>query len=618
MDDRASRIANIERQARINALEAKRVAASANNAAKPPTHEFSDREEQLMSLGGYGMADKFFDEATFGFLPKAVAAGQAALGVGSEGFGYDGDFSDRYDSNLAVERERKRRYEEDAPVRSGIASGAGMLYGGGGLMRAGLTTSKLAAKAPKMLKSAASIASAGADAAAYGALHAVGNDKDVSDAASASGAIGAGLSAIPVVGRGIANTATARNIGKALVNKAGEFTPIHLAAKGTQLGNFFRNVVGRSFFGHPIIRGQTDDVIKRETNKYAEDAVNQVAKNAGGFNKMVRKLYKEALPKGAEPLTAFKDGNHTINQLASRIKEGYQRVWDGAKPISRKTLEDLDDLMQSEGLSANALNDFKALAKKIHEHAVGPEPSKLIGSNALLAKPTGASDDAARLIDREIKRYSGKFDTFTDNEVVKALTNRVRQNMTDAGKAAVKDLDSKYASYLILKDASKKALTNNGTFNAKELVSSIKSNGKNYDAGAEPLARTGRALDKATKMGDEALKTLEKTHKAKISGITEASPAKSIGTAEKMVNTGFLGSPAALLGVPGLAATLPAGATAGRLLSTPTGQKLVAGQLRGQKLGRVALRKWDRSPIAKMLRESGRATARTAGNAIEE
>jgi hypothetical protein len=597
--DNSARIAELRKNIRIAELQASIAAAEAPTKADGAARAFSADEERNMDLQGYGMADKFFNEATFGLLPKAGAALQSAAGMSSEGdiFNYDGDFSDRYESNMDIEKERKRRYEEENPIRSGVAGVAGSLYGGGGLMRSGATATRFLDDAAKGVGAGAKRIGAGAiDAAGFGALHAIGNDEDIGTSAGISGAIGAGLSAIPVVGRSIANTATARRLGKALVNKAGEFTPYNIADKTTSyMADFYRNRVGKSFFGKHTLTEQSNAAIAREEAKNAQKVIAQGVKDQGSFSGFIKKLYKEATPKGANPINAFKEGDHTINQLKGRFTDGYRNVWTNSRPASKALLTRLDNIMKTDGLSADALNTFKILKKNIETHVGKPE--------------------ANRLIDREIKKYSGKFAQQSDNDIVKELTAEVRKNLSKKGAAVVVDLDKRYASYLVLQNASKKAIATNGNFDEKQLMSAISTVGKNNASGSEPLVKTGRGLYNSVQAAKKAEKEALEAHTARIAGKKAASPPTSTGTMEQIANTAMLGSPIGLTGSVALAPlTIPIGLGVAKTASTPTAQRVLAGQMPWQTQGRAALREYDRSKYADALRTGGKALAATVGS----
>lgn len=605
MSDQA-RIAELQKKIRIAELQASIAAAEATPepTAADGEREFSQEEEAWIQRSGksYGMGSKFADEATFGFLKKAGSASMAALGMDGAGgvLNYEGDFSDRYDTLLDAEKEVKRRYEEANPIKSGIASVTGGVYGAGGLMKSGVTATKLMNTTAKGGKAAAKrILAGGADAAMLGGLHAAGNDKDILANAGTSGAIGTAISAVPVVGRGIANTATARRVSKSLLNKAKEFTPYNLADKSTNyMADFYRTRVGKSFFGKHAMTEQSNAVIAREEKKYATKAVERGIKSAGDFKSYIKNLYREATPKGAKPMDAFKTGDYTVNQLKSRFTTGYEKVWDKSRPASKALVARLDKIMKTDGLSADALNTFKILRKNINAH---------------LGKP-----GANRLIDREIKKYGGKFAQQADNDIVKELTAEVRKNLTKKGAAAVVDLDKRYSNYLVLQSATKKALKNNGNFDENDLISSISSVGKNNASGSEPLVKSGRNLYNAVNANKDKEAELLAAHQARIAAKKAASPEAKAGTMEQLANTALLGSPMGLFGVAGAPAVLPAGVAVAKIASLPNVQRTVAGQMPWQTTGRAALRQYDRSSMAEALRTGGRAIARTAGNDVLE
>lgn len=599
---KAARIAELQKNIRIAELQAKIAEQEAATPERPSSdggsREFNEAENEYMARSNYGMSDKFMDEASFGFLPKAGAALQAGLGMSSEGgvLNYDEDFSDRYESNLEAEREMKRRYTEENPIKSGSAGVLGAVYGGGGLMKGGATATRFLNSGAKGFKAGAKRFGANViDAMGFGALHAAGNDEDILKNAATSGAVSAGISTIPIVGRGIANTATARRVSKSLLDKAGNFTPYNLADKSTNyMADFYRNRVGKAFLGKHAISSQSNAAMAREEAKYVEKTLAAGVKAEGGFKNYVSRLYNEALPKGAKPVVSPSSGDTAVAQLKDRFVEGYSKVWDKSRPASKSLVGRLEGIMKTDGLSADALNAFKILKKNVNAH---------------LGKP-----EANRLIDREIKKYSGSFVQQADNDIVKELTAEVRKNLTKKGAIDALDLDTKYASYLVLKDTAKKAIATDGVFDEKQLMSAIKSVGKNNAPGEEPLVNTGRALYKSTQATKEAEKAALAAHKAKMAAKKAASPPTSTGTMEQLGNTALLAAPLPFLGATGAAATIPVGAGVAKVLAMPDVQRAAAGQLRAQTAGRAALRGYDKSELANALRTGGRAFAATAGN----
>lgn len=193
-------------------------------ATKFPDAVKAKGEEALAGEGSdlvgafMGGLDRLADGMTFGLAPKIRAAGRAAL--------TDMDYSEA----LEHDREKEAEFRKEQPVASAVNEIGGTMLTGGGLMKAGLSATKLVDPAIKGARGlAARSAAVGADSAAIGATQAAGNDQDIGKGALTGFATGAvSNAALEPIAKALGRAMTRKQVRKqapsteALKQRAGE------------------------------------------------------------------------------------------------------------------------------------------------------------------------------------------------------------------------------------------------------------------------------------------------------------------------------------------------------------------------------------------------------------
>lgn len=297
---------------------------AAINDNKDPKEAMAD-EEAWSSEDSLAAAQRFFSSMAAGFGDEV---GIATAAVISRLFIEDTPIAEIY----RQEKERYNREQEEFKKRHGGAAVAADIAGA---VSSPLTFVKGAQAANALTRGAMQLGRAATEGAIYGAGMADEMGKSRLEGAGEGAALGAlgygavrtGLAALGKTGR----TLFGRKIEGDLVDEAGDFVPITLAAKrdGAEgfIRTFYRDVVAPSFGGKGIVRGQEERIIlkaedvlenqKQFTRDLIEGSKEKVAELKTEFNEGFKLLGKQK--KEAEALLA-KDTATTVAPLEAKLK----------------------------------------------------------------------------------------------------------------------------------------------------------------------------------------------------------------------------------------------------------------------------------------------------------
>lgn len=529
----------------------------------PEAIEYQDNERR----DPYSYRDKLASGLTLGYNDKIIAARDAALGIGPEGgvFNYEGDFSDRYKGNLTAERRRETAYDKENPVLGAATEMVGTGVLGGGLANAGITATKLVPQALKGIpKALATITAASGEGAAYGALSANANDTSEAEGAGMGATFGAAFSALPMGVRKALNSAVSRKIGKTLMDKAGNFTPINIAAgEESLLRSIYQKVVGVAYGGSELHK-QSRKVLERTIAK--QEAANLI------HNK---KAIDAAMPKGH---TTSNVGRDAMSDLKTAYNDAYTSAWAGATKYTKAGVKRFKDLASklSGGSTVNGRAKITALTDQLDDQLKQGNP------------------EALRAFDNTL-RVEAKQAVLNDPDLAKninLLRDTYKANLNKNVKAKIDVVDKTYPSYLTVKKAAVNDMTKKSVFEGAPLARASK------QVGGETKAGTGKSplIDEADAQIASAAKTKEQTDLIK-----KRMPPDSPNFIQRATTTAGLGAvplgPVSLLTPLSLAAaplTLPAGALMANRLAKPGVQQFIAGQGKNQRSIAAALRGYDR------------------------
>jgi hypothetical protein len=338
-------------------------------------------EEAWSSDDSLATAQRFFSGMALGWGDElGIAAGAAISALFIE----DTPFSQIYKE----EKEKYDRQQEEFKKRQG---GAALTADIAGAVASPLTwmsaPASLAAKAPAAAQFAGNVARAGAEGAIYGA--GMAEEGQRLEGAQEGALLGAGgYTAIRagIKGLGLAGKAAfSRKIEGDLVDEAGEFIPITLAAKrdGAEgfIRTFYRDVVAPSFGGKGIIRSQEDRIILK-----GED----VLENQKQFT---RDLIEGSKEKVAEIKTQFNEG---VKVLGQQKKEA-------EKLLSKDTATSVAPLeVKLKTLESGKAEEIFGKAAKQTQQIVDGQRFNFRNSAFVSSLPAGAtSNDLARIMKLE-------------------------------------------------------------------------------------------------------------------------------------------------------------------------------------------------------------------------
>tara|TARA_R110002020_G_scaffold230092_5_gene440885 strand:+ start:8120 stop:10210 length:2091 start_codon:yes stop_codon:yes gene_type:complete len=217
-------------------------------AKKAARQQAAPQEPQEAERNWYDPVRAVTSGMTLGFgdeIGSAVAAAAAKIAGSEEEYG------EIYTGMMESLQDERKAYEKAHPGEALALNVAGGLATGG----ASLSQLKNLGKTGKFIASVAEGTAGG-----YGSA-----DMDKRGQGAGTGAaISAGLGAIPVVGRGLANTVSKRRVAQEL-GKGEDFIPLNLAADGG-LSSFYKNTVGRAFGGEKVL-DQSKRVLNKALNK---------------------------------------------------------------------------------------------------------------------------------------------------------------------------------------------------------------------------------------------------------------------------------------------------------------------------------------------------------------
>ena len=269
-------------------------------------------------------SQRFFSSMALGFGDEIGVGAAAAIASLSE----DSDFSDIYKEMKADYDARQEAFEQRQPEAAMAADIAGAVVSPATWLAA---PASLAARAGTVTKVLGNIARAGTEGAIYGAGTAEegqrleGAQEGAMYGAGGYTAIRAGLKGLGLGGRVLFS----RKIEGDLVDEAGDFIPITLAAK-TEGGEdiirtFYRDVVAPSFGAKGVIRAQEDKILGK-----AEDLVDQQK----SFTKSLERGAKDKVNEIKDNLSVgLKELNVSLNQAKAMANKDTQEV---IKPLSEK------------------------------------------------------------------------------------------------------------------------------------------------------------------------------------------------------------------------------------------------------------------------------------------
>ena len=547
----------------------RRIKAARGGAATPVAEEDFDLGSFLAD-SAMGFGDQL---DTIGrFLAKGLSVGQFdKLSAGIRSTLNDVG----YDEQLRAEQARNKKLGKDWPGLAIVSEIGGSLLGIGKLMKSGVTFNSLlpsiaekTTKIKKLLGYGGNVAAGAGDAAVISGLMAEGDGRDAFTAAETGSMWGAAFAALPGPAKIAFSKFAESRIGKPLMDKAGNWTPIHLI-KGEHelLKQFFKTGIGGALGGGKL-RDQERKYFVRMEAKEAEI----VAKNAEKLTKTgdkltaierkdiaegvkfrdktmddlgkrsadniaklealaAEKLAAQELAAGAEKMalhtstlktaapqgyagTITKTGHDGVTQLGAAFKKAYEKAWS---PVT--------------GLNTTAIDDLITKAKAAKKGITDPTEKTSMGTiittlNNL--KKTGTASGVKALDDklRKVAYSAGK----KGQDELRTELNNLRGTLTshlpaDTQKALAAH-NAKYPDYLVVKDAAAKSVASEGLPKASALVSSTQkiSHGKTAtnEGALQAEALAAHKLEQASKQALSDLKDqaagkmgLQKTREAR-------------------------------------------------------------------------------------------------------
>lgn len=193
---------------------------------------------------------------------------------------------------------------------------------------------------------------------------------------------------------------------------------------------------------------------------------------------------QSAAPAGTK-ITA--KGTEAVKQLSDAFRAGYKSAWGTASPVSHKTVRDSIDLA-SEAAPRVVKKQRRVLKNVVDE---------------LKTVRQSGSTEAIETLDRqlrdEIGRAAKKGDTYLLN-ALRGIRGNLRSHLSDAGKSAMKALDSKYGEYKAVEAAADLARKEGGVFTPSRLMQGARS-----AAGRARTARGEAPLQETAQQGIDVL-----------------------------------------------------------------------------------------------------------------
>ena len=451
-----------------------------------------------------------------------------------------------YDKRLEEERAQNKALSEEHPI---LTTGAEVLgnigsfgkLGKGGLTLAGQASKRGVGSLPK------AIANVG-DAAIAGGLYALGADQDVAEAATRSGGITAGLSAIPIAGKPIAKALSKRRVKATVDPKSGGFTPLNIAAEpGSNTQYMYQKVIPNAFGGRGVLN-------------QSEEALTQAKKAVtAGELKANSKLINAAMPEGSTTALAGQKG---VEKLQQAHTKAYSDAWDTAKNLSDDAVADLLDIFKN--------------VPKAFKNSVKPLQAKL--KEAI----KGGDKDAFKRFDDEIKtlmRSSGGGLSVELNAIAKNIKDTFRGGLSSKTQEMLAAIDKLHPAKKLIQSAASSKPKNKGVFSTDDAYAAVKKTG-NETTTSTGVAPLQKAVEKEADVLAPKVATVDK--------ITKSMPTSEPGVLNRLAANSVLMAP--LAPVMGLLSPLGSVGFA-KGLASKGGQRAIAGQANWQRNLAQGLRK---------------------------
>ena len=593
------------------------------------------------------------EEAPTDWRGRAAALGEgAALGWGSEisagmatamakAMGDEKGWGEIYEDISGAERRRQGEYKEAHPGEAlALEVGGGLLTGGMGLSKA-LGTQALK-QAPKLTRAATGMGVGAAEGAVAGAG---GADPGSRAAGAKTGAL---------IGAAIPGALSA---GGGVLRKAAK------PMEESTVAGFYRDVVADAFGGGAVrerlvggvqqagkkvtnltkavarVRESGKQMVKQSGRQIVDDTKAQVAASEKAFR---REATNAAIP-SAMPREAAEEIMDLPPQQAMEIldthwmnhgfKDAKQRTYsmnaDNFEQGLRNMFKDDPALRQAAGeFTADIMGDFNKAFKRGPD-IMQPDPSGIGISKRVKAAEGNISGTDLMELRNKYARAANSTSDALQRTAFRKISGNIDDHITRQLKAADPEALARYQDEMgrweavsTLRSATGKASKKKaGDFGQDEWLSATKEYKLRSGKGVlQDAATTGQQQNKALtrtiqqrKDADPIKAQVEQMSKGlkrrlnaakKAKGVaTEAAPSGKPGIFKKLAATGLLGGPAMMGGLPGVAGTIPLGATVAKALSPQGVQRALGGQTAGQaKLlrGQKAL---EQNPLANILRQ---------------
>ena len=545
----------------FDAAPAPTPAAPAPEAEDAPVPERNWYDPVRATLQGMTLGAS--DEIGSGLAAAGAGVGKL-IDTGSPSAAWD-ETTAAYDDIAQTVQDQRKQYEAAHPGESLTLNLLGGLSTGGvGAARQG--AGKLA-----------QLANAGAmGTIAGGASGDIGNR---GTSAGAGGALGSTLAAVPVVGRGLANTLSKRRVGKEIIDEFGNVTPLNMADDGW-IGDKYQRVVGKAYGGGDIM-------------KQSEDFIERTAKRPETLIKAFREdMFNRSVPTGASP-----DDIARLKQLPSVersaavkdlwSKKGFDMVKGQPFKVDPDNLtKQIADSLDDPALKKNIPKVTELLGTMMDDVKAGTIDGKdlmeLRNTFRKAANKMGNEGDAA-LKKAAYSKAASKIDDLIEDQLPEGMANTFR-----AEKLAYKNSRTLQKAVGKAEDAKARG----GDFEPKDVLSATSIYDRGLNRGAlQPEARKAQQILQGKK---ERLAELE-----------SRMPSWG-GNHERILATAMLGTPGLGFGLEGLLT----GIGTAKALSRPKVQQAIAGQTGTQKAIADSLRKYDASSASKYLQDLTRGGVR--------
>ena len=506
-----------------------------------------------------------------------IGSGAAAVGAGvgklfetgSPSAAWD-ETTAAYDDIAQTVQDQRKQYEAAHPGEAlALNLAGGLATGGAGAGRSAAATA--------LGRTASNVAKAGA--IGTGAGYASGDIGNRGTSAGVGGALSSTLAAVPVVGRGLANTLSKRRVVDEIIDASGNVTPLNMADDGW-IGDKYQRVVGKAYGGGDIM-------------KQSEDFIERTAKRPETLIKAFREdMFNRSVPTGASP-----DDIARLKQLPSVersaavkdlwSKKGFDMVKGQPFKVDPDNLtKQIADSLDDPALKKNIPKVTELLGTMMDDVKAGTIDGKdlmeLRNTFRKAANKMGNEGDAA-LKKAAYSKAASKIDDLIEDQLPEGMANAFR-----AEKLAYKNSRTLQKAVGKAEDAKARG----GDFEPKDVLSATSIYDRGLNRGAlQPEARKAQQILQGKK---ERLAELE-----------SRMPSWG-GNHERILATAMLGTPGLGFGLEGLLT----GIGTAKFLSRPKVQQAIAGQTGTQKAIADSLRKYDASSASKYLQDLTRGGVR--------